>query len=156
LRTKFARPDRRPSLQEWLQNALWRLPDAEHDVLRALHAFDTYLITLNYDELIEHSAHKQLEQILSRDKFYHLDFLRGNDQGKVLHQHGYCDRAATMILDASSHANLLRGVEKLFAKVLGALLWTVGSPEIVHAFKERTRFFDRTGRRDASSLTPHY
>jgi hypothetical protein len=139
--------------QKWLQNALGRLPGAEHEVLRAIHDLDTTLIILNY----ENSALRHLEAITSQHESRCLQLVKGNDQEKILPLHWYCDRSDTLILDVLPSADLLSGavaVEKLVAGVsnVEVLLWTMAPGEIVDALKVWKKFGARTGRGEASSV----
>jgi tetratricopeptide (TPR) repeat protein len=95
------------AFQEWLQDALTKLPVSNHEILGAVHDLDAPLITLNYDGLLERSSPAYLEPITWKDVFHCLQFLRGADTGKVLHLHGYYNRADTVILDVKSYADLL-------------------------------------------------
>jgi tetratricopeptide (TPR) repeat protein len=92
-------------VQDWLETSVGQFKNALREpagAILALHALGIPVITLNYDDTFEHVTGRQA--ITWKDT--NAQKVITGDRGKVLHLHGYYERADTVILTSEDYANV--------------------------------------------------
>ena len=103
----------------WLTETVGKLRPTNPGLIRALAAWNTQIVTTNYDSLIEQDTGQK--SITWQDRSSAMQFLRGENRD-VFHLHGLWSQSDTVILGQRSYSRILE--DEHTQDVLRALLMT--------------------------------